>query len=661
MFATTLHSAISTCCRRRRKEQRLTEDELAEQQGHATDEAAAADAEAEVDPTQLFSASSRRSTGVIAPGSAHSGIAVGAGAAANGAAPDEHALLRERVGIRTFGSAVPPPMSSFETLPTATPWLTSLFRACGGSGDVPLQHPHSALRRNIEAGRWKEPMPIQMQVMPLLVQGRDGLASAPTGSGKTGAFMVPVILAAAACRAGAHALRGSSATPATSHQRTVAALPSEHCPRVLVLAPTMELAGQLAEEGERLAAGTGVRVTRLTRGKVAGAYGAWRPVEQALGIAEDAPVAAPQPLPEGADKAAKAAAYEARVEASYAKTRLPFADIVVTTPQRLLWVLEACPDPVRQAMLGGLVSVVLDECDQLLLNPQLRQQVDGVLGFLPSTDAEGALPTQRVLVSATIPSSVLDLSVALLRDAVSVQIGRQHVTSANVAQRLLFVGREEGKLLEMKQMAARGFKPPVLVFVQSKERVGQLVEELGAIHPASRVAGIHSSMAARKRETAIAEFRAGSVWILVTTELLGRGLDFKGVNTVINYDFPQTGVSYLHRVGRVGRGTRKGTAITFFTEADIPMLRTIANVMRHSGCDIPEWMLQIKQPSRKQRKQRAARPLQRRPISTTLIYERKLAREAKAAAAAAAAAPQAEQEDDGGGWQPAAVHNAEDE
>jgi ATP-dependent RNA helicase DDX52/ROK1 len=89
-------------------------------------------------------------------------------------------------------------------------------------------------------------------------------------------------------------------------------------------------------------------------------------------------------------------------------------------------------------------------------------------------------------------------------------------------------------------------------------------------------------------------FRAGKIWVLITTDLMGRGLDFKGVNLVINFDFPPNAVEYIHRIGRTGRAGRRGTAITFFTTDDAGSLRSIANVMRSSGCDVPEWMLQLK-------------------------------------------------------------------
>ena len=82
--------------------------------------------------------------------------------------------------------------------------------------------------------------------------------------------------------------------------------------------------------------------------------------------------------------------------------------------------------------------------------------------------------------------------------------------------------------------------------------------------------------------------------MLVATDLVGRGMDFAGVNTVINFDFPRSTTDYVHRVGRTGRAGRKGDAVTFFTEDDVGQLRAVANVMRAAGCEVSEWMLTLK-------------------------------------------------------------------
>jgi ATP-dependent RNA helicase DDX52/ROK1 len=109
---------------------------------------------------------------------------------------------------------------------------------------------------------------------------------------------------------------------------------------------------------------------------------------------------------------------------------------------------------------------------------------------------------------------------------------------------------------------------------------------------------------------------------LICTDLVARGVDFKAVNLVINYDLPTEGITYVHRIGRTGRAGREGRAITFFTESDFDNLRTIANVMRLSGCEVPEWMLQLKRASQsscdhRKRKKRCAND-----IDTTPVYDK---------------------------------------
>jgi superfamily II DNA/RNA helicase len=218
------------------------------------------------------------------------------------------------------------------------------------------------------------------------------------------------------------------------------------------------------------------------------------------------------------------------------------------------------------------------------------------------------------LFSATLPSSIETLIAAVLRDPLRIICGNAAgaggagaAASSSVKQQLVFVGREDGKILALKQMVQKGLKPPVLIFVQSKERAVQLHKAL--LFEGLNCDAIHADRTPAQREEAITKFRRGETLMLITTDLLGRGMDFKAVKVVVNFDFPQSAVSYVHRIGRTGRGrssdtgeSRTGEAYTLFTEDDIPMLRSIANVMRFSGCDVPQWMLEIKKMDRKEKK-----------------------------------------------------------
>ena len=110
-------------------------------------------------------------------------------------------------------------------------------------------------------------------------------------------------------------------------------------------------------------------------------------------------------------------------------------------------------------------------------------------------------------------------------------------------------------------------------------------------------------------------FRAGHIWVMICTELMGRGIDFKGVNLVVNYDFPPSTVSYIHRIGRTGRAGRQGEAITFFTDDDKTLLRNVATIVQKSGGEVPEYMLKMKKASRQDKRKLAKTAIKREGIT----------------------------------------------
>ena len=133
--------------------------------------------------------------------------------------------------------------------------------------------------------------------------------------------------------------------------------------------------------------------------------------------------------------------------------------------------------------------------------------------------------------------------------------------------------------MAFRQLMEKGqLRPPVLVFVQEKDRAKDLFNEL--IKEKIHVDVIHSERSQLQRDNSVRAFRAGQIWVLICTELMGRGIDFKGVNLVINYDFPTSTVSYIHRIGRTGRAGRQGEAITFFTDKDKTLLRDVASIVK---------------------------------------------------------------------------------
>eukprot|EP00116_Pleurobrachia_bachei_P010614 sb/3470876/ len=177
-------------------------------------------------------------------------------------------------------------------------------------------------------------------------------------------------------------------------------------------------------------------------------------------------------------------------------------------------------------------------------------------------------------------------------------------------------------------MIQSDFKPPMLVFTQTKDRAKQLYEELKMV--SSRVAAIHSDLGQHARDEIVGKFRGGEVWILICTDLMCRGIDFKNVNVVVNFDLPQTRVDYIHRIGRTGRAGQGGEAVTFFTEADKALLPSIITVLKNSGCELPDWLRNLKGISRRDYKRATKKRVERKDISTIPQYDKERATKRKA-------------------------------
>nr|KJB46557.1 hypothetical protein B456_007G374300 [Gossypium raimondii] len=214
-------------------------------------------------------------------------------------------------------------------------------------------------------------------------------------------------------------------------------------------------------------------------------------------------------------------------------------DILISTPLRLSSAIKK-----RKLDLSRVEYLVLDESDKLF-ELGLIKQIDSVVKACSNPSII------RSLFSATLPDSVEELARTIMHDAVRVIIGRKNTASESVNQKLVFAGTEEGKLLALRQSF-------------------------------------------QERENVVNDFRAGKTWVLIATDVIARGMDFKGVNCVINYDFPDSAAAYIHRIGRSGRAGRTGEAITFYTEDDVPFLRNIANVMAASGCEVPSWIMALR-------------------------------------------------------------------
>jgi len=188
-----------------------------------------------------------------------------------------------------------------------------------------------------------------------------------------------------------------------------------------------------------------------------------------------------------------------------------------------------------------------------------------------------------------------------LTDPVRVTVGARGAPASSVAQTLTFVGKgDAGKRVALRALLASGdARPPTLIFAASAARAASLAAELAADGVSARAVAATSSSA--DRAAAVDALRRGEVRALVSTDVLARGLDLISVGSVVSYDFPDTVVDYVHRVGRTGRAGRAGRAFAFFAESDAGRLRPVAAAVRESGGVVPDWMLALAPPGKRER------------------------------------------------------------
>ncbi|KAL8441217.1 hypothetical protein Emag_007361 [Eimeria magna] len=168
--------------------------------------------------------------------------------------------------------------------------------------------------------------------------------------------------------------------------------------------------------------------------------------------------------------------------------------------------------------------------------------------------------------------------------------GRASAAAPDIEQELVFCSTEAGKLWALKNLRIeRRLTPPCLIFVETQERASELLAEM--LGEGLAVDALHASKSKRERDRTVEAFRTGKTWFLISTDLVARGVDFKGVSLVINFDLPLSTAVYIHRIGRTGRAGRRGQALTFFTLEDVPRLRPIIQVMQRSpNSKIPEFI-----------------------------------------------------------------------
>ncbi|EDV19769.1 uncharacterized protein TRIADDRAFT_33010, partial [Trichoplax adhaerens] len=363
-------------------------------------------------------------------------------------------LIRHENSIFVHGPDIPDPITNFEEL-----------RKTYGA--------RSYLLDNLAKYGYRKPTPVQMQSIPIILGERELLACAPTGSGKSLAFILPVLL-----------------TLKSTQNKGF---------RTMILSPTRELAKQIYQECNRIALGSGLKVYYL--------------------------------------KKCNATSNNFGLQSSKRY------DILIATPSRLIQCLSRNYSTVASIDLSSVELLIFDEADKFFESGRssFREQVGIIYNYCNNPKV------RRALFSATLSFEVENWCRSHLDNPLHVIVGRRNAAAETVSQELKFVGQEDGKLLALRDIIRKDFDPPALVFVQDKERAKQLFQEL--IYDGINVEVIHSDRTQAQRDNVVKNFRLGKIWILIATELMSRGIDFKGVNLVINYDFPITGIAYIHRIG----------------------------------------------------------------------------------------------------------------
>ncbi|KAI0271650.1 P-loop containing nucleoside triphosphate hydrolase protein [Gloeopeniophorella convolvens] len=265
-------------------------------------------------------------------------------------------------------------------------------------------------------------------------------------------------------------------------------------------------------------------------------------------------------------------------------------DIVISTPLRLVASLQS-----GSISLHNVRHLILDEVDRML-DQEFLSQVQEVLAACTHESL------QKAVFSATLPAGAERIALDMLRDPIRVVVGLKDTPLPLIAQSLTYVADDHSKLPTLRGYLSQPYNPPVLIFTSSQPRATSLAEEL-VLNGVPNVDCLHAGMTRKERDDAVSRMRRGESWVMISTEVMARGMDFKGVREVINYDFPRSVQSYVHRIGRTGRAGREGKAVTYFTDEDAPYLKAIANVLLQSGSQVPEWILKLPKPSKMKRKQ----------------------------------------------------------
>ena len=350
----------------------------------------------------------------------------------------------------------------------------------------------SSLVDNLARLGYAEPTPVQREAIPAALAGGDLLVSSQTGSGKTAAFVLP----------GLERLRKPAARPGST-------------PRMLVLAPTRELAQQVQKATHGYCSGQKLVTACLVGG-----------------------------VPFG-------------LQLAQVRRRV---DIVIATPGRLKDHLDR-----GSVDLARVELLVLDEADRML-DMGFQEEIDSILARTPAQ-------RQTLLFSATLEGVVGRLAARVTRAPKRIEIARREETKPDITQHALIADSDlhKGRMLDVLLREVE--VDQALVFTAMKRTAAELTDSL--VGKGFAAGALHGDMHQKERTRTLNRMRERSVKVLVATDVAARGIDVPGINLVVNYDAPRQAEDYVHRIGRTGRAGRAGVAVTFLGHADRHLVRQI--------------------------------------------------------------------------------------
>ncbi|CAD2098980.1 ATP-dependent RNA helicase DDX23, putative [Plasmodium vinckei lentum] len=416
-------------------------------------------------------------------------------------------IFREDNEIYIKGGVVPPPIRKWEE-----------------------SNLSSDLLKAIKKAKYEKPTPIQMQAIPIALEMRDLIGIAETGSGKTAAFVLPM-------------LSYVKQLPPLTYET------SQDGPYALIIAPSRELAIQIYEETNKFASYCSCRTVAVVGGRnaEAQAFELRRGVEIVIGT--------PGRLQDCLEKA-----YTVLNQCNY---------VIIDEADRMMDM--GFEDAVHFILDNIPTSNLKSEDDALALQEEMMAKAGHRLYRL----------TQ--MFSATMPPSVERLSRKYLRAPAYISIGDPGAGKRSIEQKLEFI--TEGKKKQKLQELLENYEPPIIVFVNQKKVADIIAKSISKMK--FKAIALHGGKVQEMREEALNAFKNGEFDILVATDVAGRGIDVHGVKLVINFDLPKDIASYTHRIGRTGRAGMKGLAISFVTEQDTHLFYDLRQFLISSNNIVP--------------------------------------------------------------------------